>query len=208
MIATLRGLLACGLLALCLTTAAFAQTDVEKTAEQWDSVAVKAEQSVEEADTPTSELDSLRGRIVNYRSEFEAARSLNAERIAALRDQLAALGTAPEGENAEPEAPEVAKTRADINQQLNTLLAPVQIAEREFLRADGLVREIDKIIRERQTERLLRTTPSPLMVRIFVSFTKTSTKTSRLLERTITSLTARTTPPRWWHSRHSRSLSR
>ncbi|WP_289085107.1 DUF3772 domain-containing protein [uncultured Sulfitobacter sp.] len=162
MIATLRGLLACGLLALCLTTAAFAQTDVEETAEQWDSVAVKAEQSVEEADTPTSELDSLRGRIVNYRSEFEAARTLNAERIAALRDQLAALGTAPEGENAEPEAPEVAKTRADINQQLNTLLAPVQIAEREFLRADGLVREIDKIIRERQTERLLRTTPSPL----------------------------------------------
>ena len=73
MIATLRGLLACGLLALCLTTAAFAQTDVEKTAEQWDSVAVKAEQSVEKADTPTSELDSLRGRIVNYRSEFEAA---------------------------------------------------------------------------------------------------------------------------------------
>ena len=68
MIATLRGLLACGLLALCLTTAAFAQTDVEETAEQWDSVAVKAEQSVEEADTPTSELDSLRGRIVNYLS--------------------------------------------------------------------------------------------------------------------------------------------
>ena len=162
MIATLRGLLACGLLALCLTTAAFAQTDVEETAEQWDSVAVKAEQSVEEVDTPTTELESMRARVVGYRSEFEAARTLNADRIAALRDQLAALGPVPEGENAEPEAPEVAKTRADINQQLNTLLAPVQIAEREFLRADGLVREIDKRIRDRQTERLLRATPSPL----------------------------------------------
>ncbi|MCF7725830.1 DUF3772 domain-containing protein [Sulfitobacter sp. M220] len=160
--ATLRGLLAGGLLALCLTTAAIAQTDVEETAEQWDSVAVKAEQSVEEVDTPTTELESMRARVVGYRSEFEAARTLNADRIAALRDQLAALGPVPEGENAEPEAPEVAKTRADINQQLNTLLAPVQIAEREFLRADGLVREIDKRIRDRQTERLLRATPSPL----------------------------------------------
>ena len=160
--ATLRGLLAGGLLALCLTTAAIAQTDVEETAEQWDSVAVKAEQSVEEVDTPTTELESMRARVVGYRSEFEAARTLNADRIAALRDQLAALGPVPEGENAEPEAPEVAKTRADINQQLNTLLAPVQIAEREFLRADGLVRVIDKRIRDRQTERLLRATPSPL----------------------------------------------
>ena len=160
--ATLRGRLAGGLLALCLTTAAIAQTDVEETAEQWDSVAVKAEQSVEEVDTPTTELESMRARVVGYRSEFEAARTLNADRIAALRDQLAALGPVPEGENAEPEAPEVAKTRADINQQLNTLLAPVQIAEREFLRADGLVREIDKRIRDRQTERLLRATPSPL----------------------------------------------
>ena len=160
--ATLRGLLAGGLLALCLTTAAIAQTDIEETAEQWDSVAVKAEQSVEEVDTPTTELESMRARVVGYRSEFEAARTLNADRIAALRDQLAALGPVPEGENAEPEAPEVAKTRADINQQLNTLLAPVQIAEREFLRADGLVREIDKRIRDRQTERLLRATPSPL----------------------------------------------
>lgn len=160
--ATLRGLLAGGLLALCLTTAAIAQTDVEETAERWDSVAVKAEQSVEEVDTPTTELESIRARVVGYRSEFEAARTLNADRIAALRDQLAALGPVPEGENAEPEAPEVAKTRADINQQLNTLLAPVQIAEREFLRADGLVREIDKRIRDRQTERLLRATPSPL----------------------------------------------
>ena len=160
--ATLRGILAGGLLALCLTTAAIAQTDVEETAEQWDSVAVKAEQSVEEVDTPTTELESMRARVVGYRSEFEAARTLNADRIAALRDQLAALGPVPEGENAEPEAPEVAKTRADINQQLNTLLAPVQIAEREFLRADGLVREIDKRIRDRQTERLLRATPSPL----------------------------------------------
>ena len=162
MSATLRGLLAGGLLALCLTTAAIAQTDVEETAERWDSVAVKAEQSVEEVDTPTTELESMRARVVGYRSEFEAARTLNADRIAALRDQLAALGPVPEGENAEPEAPEVAKTRADINQQLNTLLAPVQIAEREFLRADGLVREIDKRIRDRQTERLLRATPSPL----------------------------------------------
>ena len=125
--ATLRGLLAGGLLALCLTTAAIAQTDVEETAEQWDSVAVKAEQSVEEVDTPTTELESMRARVVGYRSEFEAARTLNADRIAALRDQLAALGPVPEGENAEPEAPEVAKTRADINQQLNTLLAPVQM---------------------------------------------------------------------------------
>ncbi len=150
-------------LALWLTVGAvFAQDEPSQNINRWENVATSAETVVDEKTASDTVLETLRARIVGFRSEFDTARQNNSERIETLRSQIAALGTPPEGENAEPEAPELAQTRADLNQQLNALLAPVQIAEREYLRADGLVRQIDQIVRTRQTEKLLSTTPSPL----------------------------------------------
>jgi small-conductance mechanosensitive channel len=139
-----------------------AQDEPAQTINEWNEVATKAEASVDEDTASDAVLETLRARIVAFRAEFDTARKANAERIAILRDQINALGPAPEGENAEAEAPEIAATRASLEEQLNALLAPVQIAEREYLRADGLVPQIDQIIRDRQTQRLLTTTPSPL----------------------------------------------
>jgi potassium-dependent mechanosensitive channel len=149
-------------LAVMLALPLAAQDEPTQQVTRWENVATSAENAVDENDTSDVVLETLRTRIVDFRSQFDTARNANAERIATLRDQIAALGTPPEGENAEPEAPEVAQTRTELNQQLNTLLAPVQIAEREYLRADGLIRQIDQIIRDRQTQKLLTTTPSPL----------------------------------------------
>ena len=162
MIRQFRAVLAGLFLALMLAGPLAAQGETSPTIEVWENVATRAEAVVDDGSGTDDVLENLRKRIADFRSDFDAARGVNAERIATLREQIAALSPPPEGENAEPEAPEVAQTRADLNQQLNALLAPVQIAERDYLRADGLIREIDQIIRDRQTEKLLTTTPSPL----------------------------------------------
>lgn len=145
-----------------LTGAAVAQEPVLPDFDQWESVASSAEEAIDAAETTETMLEVQRARLVDYRAEFDAARNLNAARINALREQLAALGTPPEGEGAEPESPEVAANREELNRQLNTLLTPVQRAEAAYLRADALIGQIDVALRERQTEQLMEVVPTPL----------------------------------------------
>ncbi|WP_339637187.1 DUF3772 domain-containing protein [uncultured Sulfitobacter sp.] len=145
-----------------LTGAAVAQEPVLPDFDQWESVASTAEEAIDATDTTETMLEVQRARLVDYRTKFDAARNLNAARINALREQIAALGTPPEGEGAEPESPEVAANREELNRQLNTLLTPVQRAEAAYLRADALIGQIDVALRERQTEQLMEVVPTPL----------------------------------------------
>ncbi len=145
-----------------LTGAAVAQEPVLPNFDQWESVASTAEEAIDATDTTETMLEVQRARLVDYRTKFDAARNLNAARINALREQIAALGTPPEGEGAEPESPEVAANREELNRQLNTLLTPVQRAEAAYLRADALIGQIDVALRERQTEQLMEVVPTPL----------------------------------------------
>lgn len=130
--------------------------------DRWDVLALRAENAVDTQTGSEDMLAAMRARIVEYRDEFDAARSLNSSRISTLREQLAALGPAPGGEGLESESAEVAAKRQELNTQLNQLLAPIAQAQAAFLRADGLVGQIDQILRERQTEKLLSISPSPL----------------------------------------------
>lgn len=127
--------------------------------ELWQSVASRAEATVDAAADPSDIFEALRGRLVDFRTKFAAARSVNKERIASLQTQLTALGPVPETGT---EASDVASRRAELTQQLAALQAPAQVAEAAYSRADGLIREIDTIIRDRQTKRLLSLGPSPL----------------------------------------------
>lgn len=145
-----------------ISGAALAQDPELPDFERWETLATNAEEALDNEATSEDMLEVLRERLVDYRAEFDEARSANATRIATLREQLAALGPPPEGEGAEPEAPEVAANRAELTQQLNTLLAPVQRAEAAFLRADALIGQIDTALRERQTEQLLEVVGTPL----------------------------------------------
>jgi small-conductance mechanosensitive channel len=69
------------------------------------------------------------------------------------------LGDAPES-GEEPE--DIAILRANLADQLDALRVPRVVAEEAHSQANGLIGEIDKIIRIRQTERLLHRGPSPL----------------------------------------------
>ena len=126
----------------------------------WNSVATRAETAIDEGVDSNEVFESLRLRIAGFRQSFDAARNANRERIATLRSQIEALGPAPaEGET---EADDIAARRAELNERLAELQAPIQAAQEAFTRADGLIGEIDRIIRERQTRRLLELGPSPL----------------------------------------------
>ncbi len=126
----------------------------------WDRLAARAEAVLEMPGTPDENLLRLRAEIAPLRESFLAAQSVNASRIATLREQIAALGTPPAEGEAEPA--EIAARRADLAAQLAQLQAPQMAAVEAYSRADGLVREIDATLRERQAEALLRLGPSPL----------------------------------------------
>ncbi len=125
----------------------------------WDSVARLAEQAIESDTASNERFERLRAAIAEYRSDFTEGSRVNAERIATLRSQIDALGPVPESGE---ESGDIALRRAELERQLETLLAPVRVSEEAFRRADGLIREIDAIIRERQAQRLLALGPSPL----------------------------------------------
>ncbi|WP_165390254.1 DUF3772 domain-containing protein [Thalassococcus sp. S3] len=125
----------------------------------WQPVATRAEQTIDADRASDRALEALRAEIVRYRQQFLDARDVNSARIETLQSQLNALGPAPE--NGE-EAPNIASQRADLNEQLQALRAPRQAAEAAFNRANGLVSEIDRILRERQAEEVLALGPSPL----------------------------------------------
>ncbi len=125
----------------------------------WRSLAQRAEEVIAAARASNEALEVLRGDLVEWRELFLSQQDVNAARIETLRGQLDALGPAPE--EGETEAEELATRRADLNVQLSEAQAPVRAAEERYSRAEGLIREIDKIIRDRQAEELLNLGPSP-----------------------------------------------
>jgi hypothetical protein len=146
---------------MCLPLVAQAQTAPTEPPnyELWQSVAGRAEAAVDSATDPNQVFEVLRVRITEFRAKFAAARTANKERIQSLQAQLSALGSVPESGT---EPADVATRRAELTRTLAEVQGPAQVAEAAYSRADGLVREIDKIIRERQTQRLLALGPSPI----------------------------------------------
>jgi small-conductance mechanosensitive channel len=128
----------------------------------WRALAERTETAVDDADTPNETLEDLRNDVADFRTQFNEARGVNATRIASLRDQLAQLGTPPAEGDAAPEAAEIARQRQQLEEQLATLTAPVQVADSAYARADALVGEIDTILRTRQAEQLLEVVETPL----------------------------------------------
>ncbi|MFZ5963937.1 DUF3772 domain-containing protein [Thalassococcus sp. BH17M4-6] len=160
----LRWLLSIAALILCLATgAAEAQRgpDTERTPDYnvWENVAERAEQSISEGQASDTALEDLRSEIVAFREQFLEAQGANSQRIQTLQSQLDALGDPPE--NGE-EVPEIADRRAQLQEQLATLRAPVLAAEEAYTRADGLIGEIDNTIRTRQANQLFELGPAPI----------------------------------------------
>jgi len=126
----------------------------------WQNLADRAEDAVAAGRASNAALEDLRAELADWRNRFLAAQSINTTRIRTLRDQISALGPAPAEGESEPQ--EIADRRTELNRQLSELQAPGLRAVEAYSQADGLIQEIDNIIRERQAEELLELGPSPL----------------------------------------------
>jgi potassium efflux system protein len=126
----------------------------------WEATAKRAEEAIGTGRASNAALEQLRSELVEWRRQFLGGQEANSARIATVREQIAALGPAPANGATEPA--EIANRRAELNAQLEELQAPALKAEEAYRRADGLIGEIDGLIRARQARELLRLGPSPL----------------------------------------------
>ncbi|MBL3570399.1 DUF3772 domain-containing protein [Rhodovulum visakhapatnamense] len=159
----LLAVLATAVLPTALATPALAQAQAQQEGPdyaQWNKVASRVEKVLAEGKASTAAFDTLRGELVDWRTRFLDAQNINSARIKTLRDQISALGDPPAEGETEPQ--EIAKRRAELTKQLNEAQAPSLKAVEAYSRADGLIREIDQIIRERQADQLLQLGPSPV----------------------------------------------
>lgn len=127
----------------------------------WNKYAAETEHLLAGDDVSSLVLEQRRADIVASRERFLAAQDTNRARIATLRTQIDALGPPPaEGAS---EAEEIATRRTDLNAQMTRLQAPSIAAVEAYSRADGLIREIDSVLRDQQTRELTRLSPSPVL---------------------------------------------
>ncbi|NOC44892.1 DUF3772 domain-containing protein [Ruegeria sp. HKCCD7559] len=126
----------------------------------WVKTANRAEAVIEANRASDAALENLRSEISGYREDFNRARGANTDRITTLESQLKALGPKPEGDTTEPE--DIAKLRTHLEDQLNSLRVPRIISEEAYSRANGLISEIDQIIRARQKKEFFEQGPSPI----------------------------------------------
>ena len=126
----------------------------------WERMAERAETEIESRNTSTERMEEIRTQLAKWRAALQNAQSANSARIATLRQQIEALGPPPvEGAT---EADEISARRQELAGQLVKAQAPGIAAEEAYRRADGLIDEIDRTLRERQADQLLQLWPSPL----------------------------------------------
>lgn len=126
----------------------------------WGRLADRAEVQIASPVASVGIMEQTRAQIADWRAAFLAAQGLNATRIETLRRQIEALGPAPV--DGATETAEIAARRKELTQQLVRLQAPVIAAVEAYNRADGLIRESDRVLRERQAEELLKLWPMPV----------------------------------------------
>ena len=139
---------------------AIAQTVEDIDLTDWENFATLTERILTENRVSEDRIGRYRAELSDWRSEFQTAQGLNAARIETLTSQLDALGAVPEDASTEPET--VAEERAELTEQLAEARAPSLRAEAAFVRADALIAQIDREIRDRQTDAFFQLSETPL----------------------------------------------
>ena len=125
----------------------------------WETVASNAENLLAKGVATNDALSALRASIVDWRTAFSEAQAAEDPRVQTVKAQIAALGPLP-GEG-EAEDPAIADRRKELNETLAKLQAPGITAGEALSRANALIAGIDGTLRARQTDKLMRLSPSP-----------------------------------------------
>ena len=126
----------------------------------WEQAATRVERAIEAGRASDAVLDELRAEMTEWRELFDAAQKENSVRIDTLKMQLSTLG--PEPENPGAEAAVLTQRRSELTEKLNAARLPVQEAEEAYSRAEVLIREVDTLLRSRQTDQMLELGPTPV----------------------------------------------
>ena len=135
--------------------------------EAFNALATRAEKAVYGGQTSNDALEKLRMSLSSARSSALEAQSSRTGRSKIISDQIDALGPIPE--DPDSEAQDIAELRASLAKQLAVAKAPLIVAEEAFRRANGLISEIDRTIRERSASAFLKLGVSPLTPNVWGS---------------------------------------
>lgn len=127
---------------------------------KWLATAKRADEVITAGRASDAAFEELRKDLAGYRETFQTQRDANATRVKTLEAQIEALGPPPAEGTTEPD--EIASLRATLNTELGQVRVPRIVAEQAYTRANGLIAEIDRLIRERQKSEFLHRGPSPL----------------------------------------------
>ncbi|OUS08201.1 hypothetical protein A9Q96_01705 [Rhodobacterales bacterium 52_120_T64] len=148
------------LIAMFMSSAGFAQSDNTEMVNAWIATATRAEGVLEADLASTPALEALRAELVDQRSEALGLEVVTQSNILPLRTELDALGLPPE--DGSEEASEIAARRTALEADIVRETVPLLLAQAAYLRADGLIHDINAIIRTRFSDTLVELGPSPL----------------------------------------------
>ena len=130
----------------------------------WAATAEMVEKALVDGTSSELLLITLREKLAVRRADFKFAQNVNQTRLDNLTNQLLALGAELEQGT---EAVEISARRAELKAQIDTLTVPRVRALEAFKRADGLITEVDILLRVQKTDDLLRLGKTPLDLRIW-----------------------------------------
>ena len=130
----------------------------------WAATAKMVEKALVDGTSSELLLITLREKLALRRADFKFAQNVNQTRLDNLTNQLLALGAELEQGT---EAVEISARRAELKAQIDTLTVPRVRALEAFKRADGLITEVDILLRVQKTDDLLRLGKTPLDLRIW-----------------------------------------
>ena len=126
---------------------------------QWERLASRAAEVISAAAASSPALAVLRSDLVGWSEKFAAGQEPLRGEIERLNARLAALGEAAEGESSDGE---LAKRRSELRARLLELNEPFLSAEESMLEAEGLIAQIDDILKTRSRELRYSRGPTPL----------------------------------------------
>jgi len=128
--------------------------------EDFNTVADRSRSVLDNEVASDEALLDMRAVLVSWREAANAAEDRRRARVETAQNQLNALGPAPA--DGAVEAPATASQREVLTLQLSEAQSPLLEAQSAFERANGLIAEIDNLLRNRQTERIIAVGPNPL----------------------------------------------
>ncbi|MBW7920744.1 MAG: DUF3772 domain-containing protein [Rubellimicrobium sp.] len=126
----------------------------------WQRTAERSAAISESGTGSTFALERMRNDLTGWRDQFLDAQGMNVARIATVRQQLSALGEPPAAPAIED--PRLVARRAALQEELARLRAPVLLAQEAYAGANGLIAEIDSLMRTRRADALAARGFSPL----------------------------------------------